>query len=166
MKLSDLRCITQDIDLDKYIEFRESVKERMEHPEWLGDFSKGDLVSLLEDNSEIWVYYLGNIAVCSTMLIPVTSDTLNKFGLDLDYREVIDYGPTFVNYDYIGNSLQYQMLLEANKFALSNGYKFALSTVHPDNFYSINNLLKNNFEYKGEKTLKRGIRNVYLKKLD
>ena len=82
------------------------------------------------------------------------------------YGEVIDYGRTFVNCDYIGNSLQYQMLLEANKFALSNGYKFALSTVHPDNFYSINNLLKNNFEYKGEKTLKRGIRNVYLKKLD
>lgn len=33
MKIEQLNCITRDIDLDKYIQFREYVKENMEHPE-------------------------------------------------------------------------------------------------------------------------------------
>lgn len=43
MKLDDLKCIDDNIDLDKYIEYREYVKSNMQHPEWLGDFTKEDL---------------------------------------------------------------------------------------------------------------------------
>lgn len=42
MKLNELTCINQNINIDEYIEFREMVKENMDHPEWLGDFSKED----------------------------------------------------------------------------------------------------------------------------
>ena len=44
MILQELKCINKNIDLDEYIEFREMVKQNMEHPEWLGDFSKEDLI--------------------------------------------------------------------------------------------------------------------------
>lgn len=164
MKLSDLKCINNDIDLDKYIEFREYVKKHMEHPEWLGDFSKEDLINLLNNNSKIWVYYLDNIPVCSMMFIPSTEKDLTKFELDLNYKEVADYGPMFVNPKYVGNGLQYQMLKEIDNYSISLGYKYAASTIHPDNIYSINNLLKDNFEYISTKEFKRGIRNIYLKK--
>lgn len=165
MKLSELNCVNENINLDEYIKFREDVKKHMEYPEWLGDFSKEDLSILLENNSKIWMYYLDKEFVCSMMLIPSDKDTLSKFDIDIDYKEVVDYGPMFVNYKYIGNGLQYQMLKEIDKYCSLIGYKYAASTIHPDNIYSINNLLKDDFKYIKTKTFTRGLRNIYIKKL-
>ena len=165
MKLNELTCINENINIDEYITFRELVKTNMEYPEWLGDFSKEDLKDLLKNNSKIWIYYLNNEPVCSMMIIPASEKSLLKFEIDLDYKEVIDYGPMFVNPKYVGNKLQYQMLQELDNYCLNNNYKYAAVTVHPDNNYSINNLLKDNFIYKNTKTFKRGIRNIYLKNL-
>ncbi len=165
MKLNDLKCVNDSIKLDEYISFRELVKQNMEYPEWLGDFSKSDLEYMLNNDSKIWIYYDNDIPVCSMMLIPSDEDALKKFGLDLNYREVTDYGPMFVNPKYVGNKLQYQMILELDKYSKMLGYKYAVGTIHPDNKYSINNLVEVGFELKGTKNFKRGIRNVYWKKL-
>ena len=47
MKLEYLKCISENIDLDEYIEFREYVKANMLNPDWLGDFSREDLINML-----------------------------------------------------------------------------------------------------------------------
>ena len=163
--LSNLECVSNNIDIKKYIMFREDVKRYMEHPEWLGDFSYEEIEYLLDNNSKIWMYYLEDVPVCSMMLIPARDKDLKKFGIDLNYKEVADYGPMFVNYNYIGNGLQYQMLKVLDKYCYSMGYKYAASTIHPDNLYSINNLIKDGFEYVNAKAFTRGPRNIYLKKL-
>ncbi len=111
------------------------------------------------------MYYLDKEPVCSMMLIPSSEKDISKFELNLDYREVVDYGPMFVNPKYIGHGLQNQMLQVLDEYSINNKYKYAISTIHPDNIYSINNLLKDNFECKNKKQFKRGIRNIYLKKL-
>ena len=166
MKLDDLKCVNDNIDLDEYVDFRELVKQNMEYPEWLGDFSKNDLVNMLNNGSKIWMFYNDNEAVASMVLIPSDEDALRKFGLDLNYREVVDYGPMFVNPKYVGNKLQYQMLQKIDKYSKTLGYKYAVGTIHPDNKYSINNLLKAGFELKGTRTFKRGVRNIYLKEFN
>ena len=166
MKLIDLKYVNKNIDIDEYIEFREMVKQNMEHPEWLGDFTKEDLINMKNNNSIIWVYYLEKEPVCSMMLIPSTEKDLNKFEIDLDYKEVVDYGPMFVNPKYIGNKLQFQMLKELDNYCIKLGYKYAVGTIHPDNIYSINNLIKDDFNLIGTKEFTRGIRNIYLKKLN
>ena len=43
MKLNELKCICENINLDEYMELREKVKAKMEYPEWLGDFTRDDL---------------------------------------------------------------------------------------------------------------------------
>lgn len=166
MKLSDLKCVNENINLDEYIAFRDLVKKNMEYPEWLGDFSKDNLVNMLNNGSKIWIFYKNNEPVASMMLIPSDEDALRKFGLDLNYRDVVDYGPMFVNPKYVGNKLQYQMLQKIDKYSKSLGYKYAVGTIHPDNKYSINNLLKAGFELKGTRTFKRGVRNIYLKEFN
>ena len=88
-----------------------------------------------------------------------------EFEIDKNFKDVVDYGPMFVNSKYIGNGLQFQMLKELDKYCLNLGYKYAVGTIHPDNLYSINNLVKDNFEQVNQKQFKRGIRNIYLKKL-
>ena len=100
------------------------------------------------------------------MLIPSTAKDITKFELDLDYREVADYGPMFVNPKYVGHGLQHQMLQVLDNYCINNNYKYAISTIHPDNIYSINNLEKDNFKYKNKKEFKRGIRNIYVKKIN
>ena len=166
MNLDDLIVQDNNIDIDKYISFREEVKKHMEYPEWLGDFSKEDLVSLLDNDAKIWIYYDNKEPICSMMIIPAREKDLVKFSLDLDYKEVIDYGPMFVNPKYWGKGLQQQMLEKLNNYCLNEGYKYAVGTIHPDNKYSINNLEKNGFEYKGNREFSRGMRNIYLKKLE
>lgn len=166
MKLKDLEVVNKDINIDEYIEFRKLVKQHMEHPEWLGDFSKDDLNIMLKEESIIWIYYLNIDPICSMMLIPSTEKDLRKFEIDLNYNEVADYGPMFVNPKYIGNKLQYQMLKELDDYCIQLGYKYAVATIHPDNIYSIKNLLKDDFKLIGKKEFTRGIRNIYIKKLN
>lgn len=165
MKLDNLTCISEKIDIDKYINFRKQVKETMLYPEWLGDFNKEDIINMLNNNAKIWIYYLDNKPICSMILIPSDVKTLLKFNLDLDYQKVVDYGPLFVDSKFRGCQLQLQMLKELDKYAIALGYKYAVTTVHPDNIYSINNLVKDGFKLINTKELKRGIRNIYLKKL-
>ena len=164
MKLNELTCIYQNINLDEYIEFREMVKENMEHPEWLGDFSKEDLINCLNNGSIIWIYYFNDEPVCSMMLIPSTEKSIRKFGFEFDFNDVVDYGPMFVNPKFIGHGLQYQMLQEIDNYSLQMGYKYAAGTIHPENIYSIRNLVKDEFELTGTKEFSRGLRNIYLKK--
>ncbi len=165
MKLEELEIKSDNIDLDKYIEFREDVKSRMEHPEWLGDFTKEDLKELLKNGSKIWVFYINNEEVCSTMAIPARKKDMDKFDLNIDFKKTIDYGPTFVNDKFRGNKLQLQMTKFLDDFYINKGYEYAVSTIHPDNIYSINNLLGDDFKKVGFKELKRGPRNIYSKKL-
>ena len=163
--INDLKSISENINIDEYIEFRESIKKNMENPEWLGDFSKEDLIFLLNNKSKIWMYYKDFEPVCSMMLIPSDEKSLNKAEINLDYQVVASYGPMMVNPDFVGNGLQYQMLKEIDKYSKEIGFEYAETTVHPDNIYSINNLIKDDFKLVNTKTYKRGIRNIYLKKL-
>ena len=98
--------------------------------------------------------------------IPSAENALSKFELDLDYKDVVDYGPMFVNSKYIGNGLQYQMLKVLDEYCINKKYKYAISTIHPDNIYSINSLIKDKFIFFNQKEFKRGLRNIYLKTLD
>ena len=164
MKLEDLRVECENINLDDYISYREDIKKNMEHPDWLGDFLKSDLEYLLNNGSKIWIFYNGDEYVSSMMMIPSDEKTISKFGLDLDYKEVVDYGPMFVNPNYRGNKLQFQMLEYLDNYVKKLGYKYVAGTIHPDNSYSITNLLKDDFELVGTKKFTRGIRNIYIKK--
>lgn len=164
INIKDL-IVVEKINIDQYIKFREQVKETMNNPEWLGDFTREDIELLLQENSKIWVYYSKEIPICSMMIIPATKKSLIKFELNYKMQEVIDYGPMFVNPNYIGNNLQYQMLRELDEISRKKGYRYAVVTVHPDNMYSIRNLEKDKFKLINTKNFERGTRNIYLKEL-
>lgn len=166
INLSDLKCEHLDINLDRYVEFRDCVKESINYPEWLGDFTKEELSDMLKNNCKIWIYYLNEMPVCSMMFIPSSEKTITKFELKLNYKVVASYGPMFVSPKFLGNGLQYQMLKELDDFSIKNNYEYAIATIHPSNIYSVVNLLKNDFKVVSQKEFKRGIRNIYFKKLN
>ena len=165
MNLENLICINDNINLKEYIKFRELVKENMPNPEWLGDFTKEELIEMLNNNTKIWIYYLNKEPVCSMMIIPSTEKDISKFELNISHTLAVDYGPIFVNPKYQGNSLQYQMLQILDKYVKEHNYKYMITTIHPDNIYCIRNFLKDNFKLINQKVFKRGPRNIYLKEI-
>lgn len=42
----------------------------MPHPEWLGTFSKDEIIEILNNGGKIWLYYDQNMPVCSVFYIP------------------------------------------------------------------------------------------------
>lgn len=166
IELQSLKCIHENINLEEYIDFREYIKSTMENPEWLRALSKTELEEMLKKNTKVWIYYNDEEPVCSMLAKPACKETIEKYRLDLIPNEVIEYGSMIVNPKYIGNGLQYQMLLELDKFSIESNYKYTIGTIHPLNTYSIKNIMKNGFELVHFKELDRGPRNIYLKYLN
>lgn len=47
MKLEDLKCISDNVNIDDYLKLYKYVRDNMEHPEWLGTFTKEEVVDIL-----------------------------------------------------------------------------------------------------------------------
>ena len=92
-------------------------------------------------------------------------DLGNFFSSELNYQEVVDFGPEMVNPNYVGNGLQQIVINYLSEFSKTLGYKYALATVHPDNIYSKNNFIKTNFKELGEIEFKRGKRIIFRKQI-
>ena len=162
MKLCDLEC-KENMDIDEYYQNFINIKAEMNNPEWLGDLEKDDFIKMIDSGSKIWTYFDNSKMVCSCMYIIATQKGINRLGLDYDEKECADCGPMFVAKAYRGNGLQYQMLQKLNDYCMENQIKYILTTAHPDNIYSSNNMIKAGYVKVGSKQLSRGPRDVYVK---
>lgn len=166
IQTDDLKVLViEEEAIDYYIDFINLIKRTMDYPEYLGDFSESDLIHILNINGIILMYRYGNITASSCMMIPARSDDIKKMGLKLDSDKVMDYGPMAVFDDYRGNKIQKYMIRQCDKLSKDFGYKYAVTTVHPDNIYSIHNIEESGFSYVGEVEFSRGKRKVYQKTL-
>ena len=68
MKLNELKEVSSNVNLDEYLELYNYVRDNMEHPEWLGTFTKDEIIEILGIGGKIWMYYDGDIPVCSVFL--------------------------------------------------------------------------------------------------
>ena len=153
----------EEKDIDDYLSFIHTVKSTMEHPEWLGDFSKEDLSYLLNHGSYLCFFKYQGMVVASSLIIPAREKDIQKFELDLPYQETMDYGPEGVLAEARGNGLQLYVLQKMDELSKEKGYKYAVSTVHPDNIFCIRNMEKHGFIYHQTKEFTRGVRNIYQK---
>ena len=161
-------------ELDCYLNFIDYFKEHMEHPEWLGTFTRDEYVWMLSNNSHVYIWTLidninqvftdFNQIIASGMIIPARQKDIDKFlQTDLKYEEVVDFGPEAVTPNYVGNGIQSDVISYLEKTSAQMGYRHALGTVDPENIYSIRNLIKNGFEIVARVELKRGTRDVLRK---
>ena len=40
MSFNELKCVSDNVNLDDYLKLYKYVRDNMEHPEWLGTFEK------------------------------------------------------------------------------------------------------------------------------
>ena len=166
MELKNFNCVSKNHNLDEYLEFYNEVRNNMEHPEWLGTFTKEEIEELLSIGGKLFNYYDDNVLVCSFFYLPCSNKSLQKHNIDYDESIVGSCGPIMVNKKYIGHGLQRQMIEELENYCRSINKKYCYTRIHPDNVYCINNFTKANYKFLQTYTSKDGeIRNDYLKEL-
>lgn len=144
--LEKFRCVSENVNLDDYLFLYKYVRDNMINPEWLGVFTKEEIIDILNNGGKIWLYYDNDIIVCSMFYIPIKEKSLRKHNVNFKEEEVGSLGPIMVRDDYVGHGYQRQMMEVLDKYVKSINKKYIFTKVCSDNMYSLNNMIKNNYE--------------------
>lgn len=165
MKLSDFKEVSDNVNLNEYLELYNYVRDNMEHPEWLGTFEREEVEDILSYNGKIWLYYNDEDLVCSMFYIPSNQKSLDKRNIKTLEKETGSLGPIMVSPDYVGHGFMLKMLEVFNSYMEEIGMKYVFTKAHSDNLYSINNMYKDGYELVDEWVNERGPMSAFLKKL-
>ncbi|MBR1416482.1 MAG: hypothetical protein IJ572_01525 [Bacilli bacterium] len=163
MKLIDLKEVSDNVNLDEYFDLYNYVIDNMEHPQWLGTFTRDEIEQLLTIGGKIWMYYDKDIPVCSVFYIPASNKSLKKHNIDYDESITGSLGPIMVRKEYVGNGLQMAMLDVLNDYVKSIGKEHMFTKAHSDNVYSIQNILKAGYKIVDEYENERGPMTAFVK---
>ena len=162
-----IRKIGMD-ELDKYLEFSHIVKDMMTQDDWFFLDPDEEVREMMEqDRVGIWLAEDGDRIAAAFCIVYPGMDTFN-IGYDLGFTEeelkrVVHMDTAAVHPDYRGRGLQNRMMLHAEQ---ELGDRILLCTIHPDNCYSLNNVLK--LDYTIEKKTERydSVRYILRKNLE
>ena len=134
-------------DTEALISLIQEVWQHMEKKEWLYLDDPEDVREMMNSGTmQLWVAMDGDrLAAAFDILIPGLHPF--NYGYDLDFDEtallqVVNIDTVAVHPDYRGKGLQQKLMEEAENWAFDNGYPILLCTVHPENRYSLQNMLK------------------------
>lgn len=165
MKFTELKCVSENVNLDEYLWLYSYVRDNMEHKEWLGTFTREEIEDVLSAGGKIFMYYDGTTPVCSMFYMPVKNKTLTKHNVEHDESIVGSLGPIMVSKDYVGNGFQREMMKVLDEYAKSIGKEYIYTKAQSENIYSINNMLKNGYEIVHEYESERGMATALIKKI-
>ena len=152
-------------EVDKYIEFLHEVKAMMEQDEWFYLDPDEEIYEMMEqDAMGIWLAEDG-VRIAAVFCVVYPGLRSLNLGYDLAFSEenlkrVVHMDTAAVHPDYRGQGLQHRMMLHAEQ---ELGGKILLCTIHPDNRYSLNNVLKQGYTVE-KKTEKYGSIRYILRK--
>ncbi len=163
MSLKTFKEVSDNVDLDEYLYLYNYVRDNMEHPEWLGTFTLDEIKEILSAGGKIWMYYDGDIPVCSVFYIPISNKSLIKHNVSYDESITGSLGPIMVRKEYVGNGLQMEMMKVLNEYVSSIGKTHMFTKAHSDNIYSIRNILKDGYKVIDEYENERGPMTAFIK---
>lgn len=138
-------------DTEAFIRFLDVVKAAMPRKEWFY-LDPPDLVrEMMRDGTmELWIAMDGDrIAAAFDILYPGLASY--NYGYDLDFAQeellqVVHMDTAAVHQNYRGLGLQRKMVDTAEMELSGQGRRILLCTVHPENRYSLNNMLKQGYQ--------------------
>lgn len=137
-------------DADAFIRLLHDVKNTMANQEWFFLDPDGEIRDMMRSGKmQLWVAEDGERIAGAFDLIYPGLDTYN-YGYDLDFEEeqllrVIQMDTAAVHPDYRGLGLQKRLMKEAEQEILRKPRRILLCTIHPDNKYSLQNVLKQGY---------------------
>lgn len=139
-------CKGTALDIDAFISLLHIVRSGMDHAEWFYLDPPEEIREMIANGSlEFWTAKdNGAMAAAFSVIHPGLSDL--NYGYDLglsekDLLRVVNMDTIAVLPVYRGRGLQYALMQRAESDVCSDGDKILLCTVHPDNCYSLKNIL-------------------------
>ena len=137
-------------DVDTFLRFLDAVKAGMSRKEWLYLDSADTVHSMVKDGMlEFWLAFREEqLAAVFSILFPGLNSY--NYGYDLGFGQeellkVVHMDTAAVHPDFRGHGLQGRMVRLAEQALAGTGERILLSTVHPENKFSLNNMLKQGY---------------------
>ena len=137
-------------DTESVLSLLREVQQGMVNQDWLYLDDPAEVSRAMADGTmQVWVSaYRERLVGIFTILIPGLGE--ENYGYDLgfnreDLLRVIHMDTAAVHPDYRGMGLQKQLMQAAETYAAEIGGRILLTTVHPDNCYSLNNILQQGY---------------------
>ena len=116
---------------------------------------------LEEDHAHDVLEFLDNLAFGHLDIRTIGLEGLEKLGIKAANQKLF-----LVREGYRGLGLQRKMIQEVEKLAIERGFNLLCTTCAPNNSFSINNFLKEGYQYaKTEEKYGGLVRNLYFKRL-
>ncbi len=138
-------------DTETLLQFLQQVREEMEHKEWFYLDAPEDVRAMMEDGSmELWLAEEnGELAGIFDLIRPGLAK--HNYGYDLDFTEeellrVINMDTAAVHPNHRGKGLQGKLIQHVEAYLRQEGKHILLCTVHPDNRFSLQNVLKQGYK--------------------
>lgn len=137
-------------DTEKYIQLLQEVHSQMKHKEWFYlDPPEAVQEMIANGTMALWVATDGErLAAAFSVIFPGLTEM--NYGYDLGFTDeelhrVVDMDTIAVHPDYRGRGLQYKLMQMAERDAAQSGDRILLCTVHPDNRFSLENILRQGY---------------------
>ncbi len=137
-------------DTEGFLQFLEEVRAGMTRKDWFYLDPPDTVHAMMADGTmELWVAMDGErIAAAFDILHPGPADF--NYGYDLglpadELLQVVHMDTSAVHPDYRGMGLQRKMVHTAEKELAGKGRRILLCTVHPENRYSLDNMMKQGY---------------------
>lgn len=144
--LEIFKCVSDNVNLDDYLKLYKYVRDNMEYPEWLGIFTRDEIIDILKNGGKIWLYYDNDNLVCSMFYMSINEKSLAKHNVFYSESLVGPLGPIMVSHDYIGHGYQKEMLKILDRYCRNINKKYLFTKVCANNLYSLNNMLQDNYK--------------------
>ena len=133
-------------DTEKWIRFLEAVQAEMSQKDWFYLDPPETMRQMMEEGIvELWLAMDGERIAASFHILHPGLTSFN-YGYDLglgteELLQVVHMDTAAVHRDYRGMGLQRKMVQTAEQQLSGQGSRILLCTVHPENCYSLNNML-------------------------
>lgn len=155
-------------DTEQLVRFLQKVKDGMQNPEWFYLDPPEAVRKMMADGTmELWVAVDEDKMVAAVDFLRPGLEAYN-YGYDLNFSEadllrVINMDNAAVHPDYRGRGLQRILIDQAEKQLREEGNHILLCTVHPDNHFSLRNVLAQGYQIQ-KKAAKYGSERYFLRK--
>ena len=163
----EIRKGTAD-DLEGFIQLLRHVKEAMTNPEWFYLDSPEEVREMFADGTmDLWVAMDGErLAGAFDVLYPGLQSFNYGYSVGMAQEEllkVVNMDTAAVHPDYRGQGLQRKLMAYAEKALAEGGERILMCTVHPDNRYSLQNVLSQGYQIAATQPMYGSVRHVMKK---
>lgn len=158
-------------DTEPFIQLMASVKQSMQHKDWLYLDPPDEVREMMRDGTmALWVAEDGNrIVGAFDVLYPRYASVNYGYTIGLSNEEllqVVNMDTAVVDPEYRGLGLQQRLMQCAQHELAQTGKHILMCTVHPENRYSLNNVLSQGYMICKTVSMYGSVRHVLRKNIE